>query len=115
MHMKYASAFLKFALTLILAVPMYGFAQTNSSQPRTAPEFSSSDTMIQQAYQWASAMALSYRGDPADKVGPWYEAALPARDAFCMRDVSHQSIGAEILGMRAENENMFGWFSKSIS
>ena len=60
-------------------------------------------------------MALTYRGDPADPVGPWYEAALPARDAFCMRDVSHQSIGAEILGLSAENENMFRWFSKSIS
>jgi len=31
-------------------------------------------------------------------VGYWYEAALPGREAFCMRDVSHQSIGAETLG-----------------
>jgi len=77
--------------------------------------FSSSDKEIQQAYDWASAMALKYRGNPKDKVGPWYEAALPSRDAFCMRDVSHQSIAAEILGMSAENENMFRWFSKSIS
>jgi hypothetical protein len=113
---KSATYFLTVILfAVILSIPLRSIAQPGSSKQVTAPTFSSSDTMIQQAFQWASAMALSYRGDPADKVGPWYEAALPARDAFCMRDVSHQSIGAEILGMSAENENMFRWFSKSIS
>ncbi|HSB92282.1 MAG TPA: hypothetical protein VLC28_04155 [Flavitalea sp.] len=103
------------SFTVILSTPVYSIAQEDNAKKVIPPAFASSDTMIQQAFQWASAMALSYRGDPADKVGPWYEAALPARDAFCMRDVSHQSIGAEILGMSAENQNMFRWFSKSIS
>lgn len=77
--------------------------------------FRSGDTLAQRAYDWAKSMAISYRGNPADPVGPWYEAALPSRNAFCMRDVSHQCIGAEILGMSAENRNMFLWFNKSIS
>lgn len=78
-------------------------------------EFYSSDTAMQRTFIWARDMALHYRGNGSDPVGPWYEAALPERYAFCMRDVSHQCIGAEILGMSAENLNMFQWFSKSIS
>lgn len=54
-------------------------------------------------------------GGKTDPVGPWYEAALPGRFAFCMRDVSHQSIGAEILGLAPENTNMFTLFAKNIS
>jgi hypothetical protein len=60
-------------------------------------------------------MALHYRGKAADPVGPWYESALPPRDAFCMRDVSHQCIGAEILGLSSENNNMFTLFASNIS
>jgi len=44
-----------------------------------------------------------------------YESALPPRYAFCMRDVSHQCIGAEILGMHRENKNMFTKFTTHIS
>src|SRR6476660_5241270 len=94
-----------------ICVPHYSISQIH--EPK-AVVFSSSDKEIDKAFQWASTMALSYKGDSMDKVGPWYEAALPSRDAFCMRDVSHQSIAAEILGMSRENENMFRWFSKSI-
>jgi hypothetical protein len=60
-------------------------------------------------------MALHYQGNPADPAGPWYEAALPSRFAFCMRDVSHQCIGAEIAGMHRENKNMFSLFAANIS
>lgn len=44
-------------------------------------------------------MVLSYAHDGTDSVGYWYEAALPQRETFCMRDVSHQSVGAQILGL----------------
>lgn len=77
--------------------------------------FKSTDTALQTAFSWAKQMALHYRAAPGDPVGPWYESALPPRDAFCMRDVSHQCIGAEILGMHAENRNMFSKFTGHIS
>ena len=78
-------------------------------------KFTSSDKRIEQAFAWAKDMALHYKGHPADPVGPWYESALPPRDAFCMRDVSHQSIGGEILGLKRENQNMLTLFACNIS
>ena len=41
----------------------------------------SSDAALVHAFDWAKGQALSYvrEGDP---VGPWYEAALPGRQAF---------------------------------
>ena len=77
--------------------------------------FHSSDTALASAFSWATSMALHYKGHPGDPVGPWYESALPPRDAFCMRDVSHQCIGAEILDMHRENRNMLSKFAGHIS
>ena len=77
--------------------------------------FTSSDTALERAFAWAKMEALHFRGEPGDPVGPWYESALPPRYAFCMRDVSHQCSGAEILGMSAENKNMFTKFVSNIS
>ena len=54
-------------------------------------------------------------GKDSDPVGPWYEAALPGREAFCIRDVSHQCIGAEILGQGKQNLNMLRKFVENIS
>ncbi|HKO80115.1 MAG TPA: hypothetical protein VJU78_06965 [Chitinophagaceae bacterium] len=78
-------------------------------------QFASSDTSLQTAFNRAKEMALHYKGKPSDPVGPWYESALPPRYAFCMRDVSHQSIGGEILGLHKENKNMLTLFVKNIS
>ena len=78
-------------------------------------QFTSSDTSLQTAFSRAKEMALHYKGKPDDPVGPWYESALPPRYAFCMRDVSHQCIGGEILGLNKENKNMFTLFVKNIS
>lgn len=50
----------------------------------------------------------------SSSIGPWYEAALPGRNAFCMRDVSHQSEGAAALGLVAANRNMLGRFAASV-
>lgn len=77
--------------------------------------FSSSDTALAQSFTWAQNMALSYAHDGTDPVGYWYEAALPSRRAFCMRDVSHQALGAEIVGLSKHNENMFTKFVSNIS
>ncbi|HTJ13351.1 MAG TPA: hypothetical protein VL547_15050 [Dinghuibacter sp.] len=77
--------------------------------------FGGSDTALTKAFAWAKAQALHYKGKPADPVGPWYESALPPRDAFCMRDVSHQAVGGAILGLDAENKNMLTLFARNIS
>lgn len=70
---------------------------------------------LESAFAWARYRALAFAHDSSDPVGPWYEAALPNREAFCMRDVSHQSIGAEILGLGKHNENMYRKFVSNIS
>jgi hypothetical protein len=74
----------------------------------------SSDQRLVAGFDWAKQQALAYvfTGDP---VGNWYEAALPGRSAFCMRDVSHQSIGAQVLGLAAFNRSMLHKFAASIS
>ena len=77
--------------------------------------FGGTDTALVRAFDWAKAQALHYKGTPADPVGPWYESALPPRDAFCMRDVSHQCVGAAILGLDAANKNMLTLFARNIA
>lgn len=77
--------------------------------------FTTSDSVLQQTFDWARTTALGYVGSPTDPVGPWYEASLPQREAFCMRDVSHQCGGAEVLGLSEENFNMLAKFAQNIS
>lgn len=78
-------------------------------------KLTSSDKRLEYSFNWAKNMALSYARDGGDSVGKWYEAALPGRNAFCMRDVSHQCIGAYYLGLKDYNKNMMGKFAASIS
>lgn len=81
----------------------------------TGVSFTSTDAALVTAFNRAKEMALSYKGKPGDPVGKWYESALPPRSAFCMRDVAHQSIGGEILGLSLENKNMLTLFVDNIS
>ncbi len=76
--------------------------------------FISDDPILQNGFNWAKNQALAYAftGDP---VGDWYEAALPNRAAFCMRDVSHQATGAHLLGLASSNRNMLHRFAENIS
>lgn len=78
------------------------------------PEFRATDAALTEGFALLKreAMRCVFDGCP---VGPCYEAALPGRDAFCMRDVSHQAIGAEVLGLSAANLNMMRRFASSIS
>jgi hypothetical protein len=99
---------LKYKATLLLLVLV---CFTAAAQP----SFTSSDKAMEQAFNWAKEQALHYKGAATDPVGPWYESALPPRSAFCMRDVSHQCIGAEVLGLSRENVNMFNLFAGNIS
>lgn len=74
----------------------------------------SSNAALVAGFDWAKTQALAYvyRGDA---VGDWYEAALPGREAFCMRDVAHQSTGAQLLGLADCNYNMLHRFAENIS
>jgi hypothetical protein len=81
----------------------------------TSPlEFHSALPALDGVFAWAKNQALAYvfTGDP---VGDWYEAALPGREAFCMRDVSHQAAGANALGLADVNKNLFRKFAAGIS
>jgi hypothetical protein len=82
--------------------------------PRSPLEFESSDAKLVQSFIWAKQEALSYVFEGAP-VGPAYEASLPGRQAFCMRDVSHQAMGAQALGLSACNLNMQRKFAAAIS
>lgn len=102
---------MKYRFILIVANCCFFF----SAIAQNTTTFKSSDPALELAFNRAKDMALSYKGDSNDPVGPWYEAALPSRSAFCMRDVAHQSIGAEILGLHKENKNMLSLFAQNIS
>ncbi|MDH3711419.1 MAG: hypothetical protein OER04_16105 [Cyclobacteriaceae bacterium] len=75
---------------------------------------STSDSLLAARFKWAVHQALSYVHDGDDPVGKWYEAALPNREAFCMRDVSHQSVGAHYLGLSEHTKNMLIKFADNI-
>ncbi|MCL6457531.1 MAG: glycoside hydrolase family 116 protein, partial [Gorillibacterium sp.] len=77
--------------------------------------FHSDDEALNRGFAWAKGQAQEYVHDGSDAVGLWYEAALPGREAFCMRDVSHQSLGAAILGLHAHTRNMMQRFAENIS
>ena len=78
-------------------------------------QFHSSNAQLNQSFIWAKQQALDYVRPPSSPIGEWYEAALPGRNAFCMRDVSHQTTGAAALGLFAANRNMLGRFADAVS
>jgi hypothetical protein len=77
-------------------------------------EFSSSSGRLSQGFRWAKEQALSYSHE-GDLVGDWYEAALPGRNSFCIRDVAHHAAGAEMLGLRKHTKNMLRRFVQNIA
>ncbi|HSA96355.1 MAG TPA: hypothetical protein VLJ16_09900, partial [Acidobacteriota bacterium] len=97
-------------------VPPSGFKPARRSESPLGLE--TPDAKLAAAFTWAKGQALDYvfpaavHGDP---VGDWYEAALPSRFAFCMRDVSHQATGAHVLGLAAFNRNMLRKFAGAVS
>ena len=102
---------------LLLGILCIVFSQTipdTFAQTLGKVNFKSNQPALNEAFQWAKKEALSY-AHSNDPVGAWYEAALPGRDAFCMRDVSHQSLGAAMLGLTDHNINMFQKFAINIS
>jgi hypothetical protein len=76
--------------------------------------FHSNDREIQRGFERVKHQALHWVFEDCP-VGDYYEAALPSREAFCMRDQSHQATGAEVLGLSRHNRNMFLKFARGIS
>ncbi|MCQ6560978.1 hypothetical protein [Paenibacillus mendelii] len=77
-------------------------------------QFETSDERLLASFEWAKQQALSYVFED-DPVGQWYEAALPGREAFCMRDVAHHAAGAQLLGLAEHTKNMLHKFAMNIS
>jgi hypothetical protein len=102
----------------LASIVIIGLAVSTRAESRQAHqsqlELRSSDTRLVQAFDWAKRQALIYVFD-SDPVGLWYEAALPGRRAFCMRDVSHQAAGAQALGLAGYTHNMLRRFAENIS
>jgi hypothetical protein len=98
----------------VFVLSAHAIAQTSIHTRRSNLELRSSDTRLVQSFNWAKQQAMAYVYD-SDPVGPWYEAALPGRRAFCMRDVSHQVAGAQALGLSIYTHNMLRRFAESIS
>ena len=102
-------------LTGVLLLLPLAQPSARQSKPFESPlAFASSDAQLVEAFSWAKRQATAYafQGDP---VGPWFEAALPGREAFCMRDVAHQAMGAHALGMQAHVRNMLRRFAGNVS
>ncbi len=76
--------------------------------------FYSSNEELNKGFEWAKKQALLYSHE-GDLVGDWYEAALPGRMSFCIRDVAHHATGAEMLGLRSHTKNMLRRFVQNIA
>ncbi len=92
-----------------------GFAAAQQPVVSSPLGFTSSNVSLQQSFDWAKQQALAYAHPASGAMGPWCEAALPGRNAFCMRDVSHQTEGAAALSLYAANRNMLDRFAQSIA
>ena len=102
---------------------LFGFESCDNKKHKDTSEttkrhgaitLSSDNEQLVQGFIWAKEQVLSYvfEGDP---VGKWFEAALPGREAFCMRDASHQANGALVLGLDNHLKNMMHKFCLHIS
>ena len=75
--------------------------------------FFSDDRDLCRGFEWAKREALLHvAGEGA--AGPCYEAALPGRAAYCMRDTAHQALGAQLLGLADSNYYMLNQFAKGV-
>lgn len=104
----------KLLCMLPLCASVSTYSQTPNPRAHSELDLDTSDPQLDQAFRWAKLEALSYVFDN-DRVGPWYEASLPGRHAFCMRDTSHQADGAQALGLSRYNHNMLRRFAENIS
>jgi len=100
----------------VVGASITGASEINQAAGKTLSklELDSSDARLVEGFLRAKHQATAYvfNNDP---VGPWYEAAEPGREAFCMRDVAHQSMGGHALGLARHNLNMLKRFAENVS
>src|SRR5580765_3979081 len=100
----------------VVGASITGASEVNRVSAKTPSklELDSSDARLVEGFLRAKHQATAYvfNNDP---VGPWYEAAEPGREAFCMRDVAHQSMGGHALGLARHNLNMLKRFAENVS
>jgi hypothetical protein len=116
-HFSRLSVFPLVAVLFLSNVGVRVYGQERASHPDAALnqlELNTPDSNLAAAFAWARQQARAYAFS-GDAVGDWYEAALPGREAFCMRDVSHQSMGAHALGLAPHTLNMLRAFAANIS
>jgi hypothetical protein len=107
---------MKFRNTLLCSVLSIAAATSGRASPTTSElTFECTDKKLEATFAWAKSQALAYAHEGNDPVGPWYDAALPGRSAFCMRDVAHQVNGAAALGLNAANLNMLRRFAAAVA
>jgi hypothetical protein len=95
---------------------LYAIAFATSSQCQDGKiSFTSDDQALVKGFDWAKQQAMAYVNRGNDPVGHWYEAALPDRSAFCMRDVAHQLVGAQMLGLADITKNLLTKFVSAIA
>lgn len=99
---------------MFAALMAFAFAASGQGQDGKI-RFTSDDPALVKGFDWAKQQAMAYVNRGHDPVGPWYEAALPGRSAFCMRDVSHQLVGAQMLGLADINKNLLTKFVSAIA
>ena len=106
---------LRYVLAVVFLVASQFMAAQEPPSFSSPLNFTSSIPRLTQSFVWAKRQALAYGRAGSKTMGPWYEAALPGRNAFCMRDVSHQTEGAAALGLYAANRNMLALFAQSAA
>lgn len=101
------------------------------AQPAASPlEVHSSNPRVEAMYKWARDKALTHvvtgktgvinkseqsAGTEGHSYAPGYWAGYPYRSAYYSRDFCHQSIGAHLLGLDAENFTMMKAFAASAN
>jgi len=96
------------------AILLASFQSSAFAIEKSTLTFDSSDPNLVTCFKWAKDQALQFAFQ-SDPVGLWYEASVPGREAFCMRDTSHQVLGAHLLGLDKYSLNMLGKFAENIS
>jgi hypothetical protein len=102
----------KHLTTLLFIITIYfqtAFSQTSDLI------ISSSNKTLNDGFTWAKKTALSYVKTGKDNNITCYEAALPGRNAFCIRDIEHMALGAHFLGLDKENLNMMKAFAATAT
>jgi hypothetical protein len=72
----------------------------------------SSSQYLVDAFNWNKSKALRCVVTGKSNNIPCYQAAYSDRDCFCIRDACHQSEGAALLGLNAENLSMWRTFAR---